>query len=65
MSWNQVEGYWMQILGRLREQWGVFTHRQIDVIRGQRAQVVGRLQRRYGDLEAGRLPVSALESRAD
>ncbi|MGV3709984.1 MAG: CsbD family protein [Gemmatimonas sp.] len=53
------------MLGRLREHWGVFTHRQIDIVRGQRAQVVGRLQRRYGDAEAGRLSVSAFETRAD
>ncbi|MEP6835362.1 MAG: CsbD family protein [Gemmatimonas sp.] len=51
MSWNQVEGYWMQALGRLREHWGVIRHRPLDIINGQRTQVVGRLQRTYGASE--------------
>ena len=51
MSWNQVEGYWIQLLGRLREQWGVYTHQRLDIVNGQRAQVVGRLQRIYGSAE--------------
>ncbi len=47
MRWNQVEGYWMQLLGRLREQWGVYTHQPLDIVNGRRTQVVGRLQRTY------------------
>lgn len=51
MSWNQVEGYWMQVLGRLREMWGVLRHSPMDIINGQRAQIVGLAQRRYGAAE--------------
>lgn len=66
MSWNQVEGYWTQLLGRLREYWGVVRHRPMDVINGQRAQVVGLLQRKYGAGEINRdgaMPI--LEARSD
>jgi len=54
MNWNQIEGYWTQFRGRVREQWGQVTHRHLDVINGQREQVVGLLQRRYGAAEAHR-----------
>lgn len=54
MNWNQIEGYWTQFRGRVREQWGQMTHRPLDVINGQREQVVGLLQRRYGVAEAHR-----------
>ena len=56
MNWNQVEGYWTQLRGRAREQWGQLTHRHLDVINGQREQLVGLLQRRYGAAEARREP---------
>ena len=52
MNWNQVEGYWTQFRGRVREYWGVATHRQVDVTNGRRAQLVGILQRNYGVAEA-------------
>ncbi|MBC8089736.1 MAG: CsbD family protein [Phycisphaerae bacterium] len=54
MNWNQVEGYWMQLRGRMREQWGQMTNRHLDVVNGQRDQAVGLLQRRYGATESHR-----------
>ena len=54
MNWNQVEGYWTQFRGRVREYWGLATHRQLDVINGRRAQLVGMLQRNDGAAEAHR-----------
>jgi uncharacterized protein YjbJ (UPF0337 family) len=48
MNWNQVEGYWTQLRGKAREQWGQITNRPVDIINGQREQAVGLLQRRYG-----------------
>ena len=54
MNWNQVEGYWVQVRGKVREQWGQITHRPFDIINGQREQAVGLLQRRYGADESHR-----------
>ena len=49
MSWNQIEGYCTQMLGRMREFWGVLTHRPLDVLNGRRAQMLGLLQRKYNN----------------
>ncbi len=51
MNWNQLEGHWTQLCGKLLEQWGRFTHSDVVVIEGKRAQVVGLLRREYGVAE--------------
>lgn len=48
MNWDQVEGKWKQYKGTVREKWGKLTDSDIEVIRGQRDQLVGRIQERYG-----------------
>jgi uncharacterized protein YjbJ (UPF0337 family) len=48
MNWDQVEGKWKQSKGKFREKWGKLTDDDLDVIAGQRDQLVGRIQERYG-----------------
>jgi uncharacterized protein YjbJ (UPF0337 family) len=48
VNWDQVEGRWHQLRGAAQEQWGKLTDDDLDVINGERAQLVGRLQARYG-----------------
>lgn len=48
MNWNQVEGNWTQLKGKARETWGKLTDDDLDVIRGKRDQLVGKLQETYG-----------------
>lgn len=48
MNWEQVEGNWKQIKGKVQQQWGKLTDDDLDVINGKRAELVGRLQTRYG-----------------
>jgi uncharacterized protein YjbJ (UPF0337 family) len=48
MNWDQVEGNWQQFEGKVRERWGRFTDSDIDVIKGKRDKLVGRIQERYG-----------------
>jgi len=48
MNWDQVAGNWKQLRGGIREQWGKLTDDDLDVIAGQRDQLVGKLQERYG-----------------
>ena len=48
MNWDHVAGRWQQLRGKTREQWGKLTDDDIDVIAGQREQLVGLLQQRYG-----------------
>jgi uncharacterized protein YjbJ (UPF0337 family) len=48
MNWDQVEGQWKQYKGQVKEKWGKLTDDDLSVIDGQRQQLVGRLQERYG-----------------
>jgi uncharacterized protein YjbJ (UPF0337 family) len=48
MNWNQVEGKWKQMKGSVKTRWGKLTDDDLDVIAGQRDQLVGRIQERYG-----------------
>ncbi|HEX2930757.1 MAG TPA: CsbD family protein [Candidatus Binatia bacterium] len=48
MNWNQVQGQWKQIKGKAKVKWGKLTDDEIDVIEGNRDQLVGKIQQRYG-----------------
>lgn len=48
MNWDRVEGNWKQFKGRAREQWGNLTENDVETIKGQRQQLEGILQERYG-----------------
>lgn len=48
MNWDRVEGNWRQLKGRFKEQWGVLTDSQLEIIAGKRDRLVGALQESYG-----------------
>jgi uncharacterized protein YjbJ (UPF0337 family) len=48
MNWDQLKGKWKQSKGQIREKWGKLTDDDLNVIAGQRDQLVGRIQERYG-----------------
>jgi uncharacterized protein YjbJ (UPF0337 family) len=48
MNWDQMQGQWQEFRGKVREQWGKLTDDDLDVIAGKRDQLVGVLQKRYG-----------------
>jgi uncharacterized protein YjbJ (UPF0337 family) len=48
MNWDTVKGNWTQYKGKVKEQWGKLTDDQIDVIGGQRDQLIGKIQEAYG-----------------
>ena len=48
MNWDQVGGKWMQLKGKAREQWGDLTDDDLDCIAGQKDQLVGVIQEKYG-----------------
>ena len=48
MAWDQIEGAWKQLKGKVQEQWGQLTDDDLDVIAGKRDQLLGKLQQRYG-----------------
>ncbi len=48
MAWDITKGNWKQAKGKVKEHWGRLTDDDLDVIEGQREQLVGRIQERYG-----------------
>ena len=48
MNTDTIKGNWTQFKGKVKEQWGKLTDDDLDVINGQREQLVGRLQEREG-----------------
>lgn len=48
MNSDQVEGKWKQMKGSLKTRWGKLTDDDLTAIEGQKDQLVGRIQERYG-----------------
>jgi len=48
MNWDQVEGSWTQMKGRIKEAWGDITDSDLQKIEGKRDRLAGILQERYG-----------------
>jgi len=48
MNEDMLKGQWMQLKGRVREQWGKLTQDDVDQIQGRAEQLIGKLQSRYG-----------------
>ncbi|MEP2641172.1 CsbD family protein [Roseobacter sp.] len=48
MNWDIIKGNWTQAKGALQSQWGDLTDDELEEARGDRAQFLGLIQRRYG-----------------
>lgn len=48
MNWDQIEGKWKQLTGSARERWGKFTDDDVQTLTGQKDNLVGKIQERYG-----------------
>jgi uncharacterized protein YjbJ (UPF0337 family) len=48
MDWNQVEGNWKEVKGKVKQKWAKLTDDDLTEINGKRDQLEGRLQQRYG-----------------
>lgn len=48
MNWDTIKGEWKQMTGTVKEQWGRLTDDDMTIIEGQRDQLIGRIQLRYG-----------------
>jgi uncharacterized protein YjbJ (UPF0337 family) len=48
VNWEQTKGKWNQTKGAVKKQWGKLTDDDLTVIAGQRDQLVGKVQERYG-----------------
>lgn len=48
MNWDRIEGNWKMFRGKVLQQWGKLTEDELDVIKGRRDVLAGRLQELYG-----------------
>lgn len=48
MNEDTLKGQWKQFKGQVQQQWGRLTDDDLDVIDGQREQLLGKLQERMG-----------------
>ena len=48
MNWDSLKGKWTQLSGKVKEKWGDLTDDDLTRIGGQKDQLVGKLQERYG-----------------
>jgi uncharacterized protein YjbJ (UPF0337 family) len=48
MNWDRIEGNWKQFSGKVKEKWGKLTDDEITQINGNREQLEGIIQARYG-----------------
>ncbi len=51
MNWDQIEGRWRQITGEVRRKWGSLTDDDVEMVKGDRDKLLGRIQERYGVTE--------------
>jgi uncharacterized protein YjbJ (UPF0337 family) len=48
MASDILKGNWKQLKGSIQERWGELTNDEVDQIEGERTQLVGKLQEKYG-----------------
>ncbi|TRW94838.1 CsbD family protein [Paracoccus sp. M683] len=48
MNWDIIQGKWKQMKGAAREKWGELTDDEYDQIAGNKDQLAGKLQEKYG-----------------
>lgn len=51
MNWDQIEGRWHQIMGRVKSKWGKLTDDDIKNVAGKKDVLIGKIQERYGVLK--------------
>jgi uncharacterized protein YjbJ (UPF0337 family) len=48
VNWDQIQGQWKQLKGKVKAKWGKLTDDDLTMIAGHKDQLVGRIQERYG-----------------
>jgi uncharacterized protein YjbJ (UPF0337 family) len=48
MNQDEASGKWKQFKGKIKEKWGKLTDDDLKMLEGNRDQLVGRVQERYG-----------------
>ena len=45
---DEIAGAWKQVRREIRKKWGKLTNDDLDVIKGKKEHLLGKLQERYG-----------------
>lgn len=48
MNKDRISGSWEQVKGSVQEAWGKLTHDDLAIVEGDRKQLAGKIQERYG-----------------
>jgi uncharacterized protein YjbJ (UPF0337 family) len=48
MNWDQIEGKWKEMTGQVQQQWGKLTDDDVQLIKGDRRELAGKIQANYG-----------------
>ena len=48
MNWDRLEGKWTRFTGSARERWGKITSDDMLAMTGQKYNLIGRIQERFG-----------------
>ena len=48
MNSDRINGSWEQVKGSVQEAWGKLTHDDLAIVEGDRKQLAGKIQERYG-----------------
>ena len=48
MNWDTIKGNWKQMTGKIKEEWGDLTDNEIKEAEGDRDQLIGKIQAKYG-----------------
>jgi uncharacterized protein YjbJ (UPF0337 family) len=52
MNWDQIQGQWLEIKGRVRSRWAKLTDHDLLYLSGKKEELVGLIQQRYGIMKA-------------
>ena len=47
-TWDKIEGNWKQFTGNVQERWGELTDDEVAQTKGEREQLAGKIQEKYG-----------------
>lgn len=48
MNWDQIKGNWKEWKGKAQQQWGDLTDDELDRAAGEREELEGLIQQKYG-----------------
>ena len=63
MNKNQIDGRWLQLKGKIKEEWNDLTDDEIEEAEGEAMQLVGKIQAKYGiEKEAAEAKIRELQA---